>query len=114
MQNLRKVIFATNIAETSITIPGIKYVVDCGKVKCRKYKASSAMDTLKIENISKAQAFQRSGRAGRETRYKLKPIYFILLKLISAFFYFILVVFVIVFTLKVFLIQCLIIQFLKY
>uniref|UniRef100_T1L399 RNA helicase n=1 Tax=Tetranychus urticae TaxID=32264 RepID=T1L399_TETUR len=63
----RKVIFATNIAETSITISGIKYVVDCGKFKCRRYKPSSGMDTLKIETISQAQAWQRAGRAGRES-----------------------------------------------
>lgn len=60
-------ILATNIAETSITIPGIKYVIDCGKFKCRKYKPSSGIDTLRIETISQAQAWQRTGRAGRDS-----------------------------------------------
>ncbi|CAG2175084.1 unnamed protein product [Oppiella nova] len=62
----RKVIFATNIAETSITIPNIKYVVDSGKVKSRSYNSVTGFETLKIQSISKAQAAQRAGRAGRE------------------------------------------------
>lgn len=61
----RKVILATNIAETSITIPGIKYVIDCGKVKVRSYDSVTGVDTLKVASISKAQAWQRAGRAGR-------------------------------------------------
>ncbi|XP_058464732.1 ATP-dependent RNA helicase DHX33 [Malaya genurostris] len=61
----RKVILATNIAETSITIPGIKYVIDCGKAKIRTYDALTGIDTLKVSWISKAQAWQRTGRAGR-------------------------------------------------
>lgn len=64
----RKVIFATNIAETSITIPNVKYVIDTGKVKAKVYQAASSFETLKIQTISKAQAIQRSGRAGRESR----------------------------------------------
>lgn len=63
----RKVIFSTNVAETSITIPGIKYVVDTGKVKTRSFDVKTGFEYLKIENISKAQAEQRSGRAGRES-----------------------------------------------
>lgn len=62
----RKVIFSTNIAETSITIPGIKYVVDTGMVKARTYHPGSGLDLLKVQKISKAQAWQRAGRAGRE------------------------------------------------
>ncbi|KAI1307225.1 ATP-dependent RNA helicase DHX33 [Halotydeus destructor] len=62
----RKVIFATNVAETSITIPGVKYVVDTGKVKCRTFQATTGFESLKVESISKAQAQQRAGRAGRE------------------------------------------------
>ncbi|XP_055598640.1 ATP-dependent RNA helicase DHX33 [Uranotaenia lowii] len=61
----RKIILATNIAETSITIPGIKYVVDCGKSKVRAYDSVTGIDTLKVAWISKAQAWQRTGRAGR-------------------------------------------------
>jgi len=67
----RKVIFATNIAETSITIPNIKYVIDTGKVKSRTYNPITGFETLKIQSISKAQACQRSGRAGRESRFGL-------------------------------------------
>lgn len=63
--NTRKVILATNIAETSITIPGIKYVIDCGKAKVRAYDPVTGIDTLKVTWISKAQAWQRAGRAGR-------------------------------------------------
>ncbi|KAK7028866.1 putative ATP-dependent RNA helicase dhx33 [Halocaridina rubra] len=62
----RKVIISTNIAETSITIPGIKYVVDSGRVKIRSFNPSSGFDVLKVKKISQAQAWQRTGRAGRE------------------------------------------------
>ncbi|EAT33470.1 AAEL014256-PA [Aedes aegypti] len=63
--NARKVILATNIAETSLTISGIKYVIDCGKAKQRAYDPLTGIDTLKVSWISKAQAWQRTGRAGR-------------------------------------------------
>mmetsp|Transcript_31673 Transcript_31673/g.48464 ORF Transcript_31673/g.48464 Transcript_31673/m.48464 type:complete len:245 (-) Transcript_31673:480-1214(-) len=63
---VRKVILATNIAETSITIPGIKYVIDCGLQKMRVFKASSGIDSLQVLPISKNSATQRAGRAGRE------------------------------------------------
>eukprot|EP00397_Hematodinium_sp_SG-2012_P014182 GEMP01014413.1.p1 GENE.GEMP01014413.1~~GEMP01014413.1.p1 ORF type:complete len:630 (+),score=158.23 GEMP01014413.1:73-1962(+) len=62
----RKVVLATNIAETSITIPGIKFVVDCGYVKLRISHPSTGLETLKLAEISQAMANQRSGRAGRE------------------------------------------------
>lgn len=52
-------IYSTNIAETSITIPGIKYVIDAGKVKCKVFKPSVGIEVLRVENISKAQAKQR-------------------------------------------------------
>uniref|UniRef100_L7M0F3 RNA helicase n=1 Tax=Rhipicephalus pulchellus TaxID=72859 RepID=L7M0F3_RHIPC len=65
-KNWRKVIFSTNIAETSITIPGIKYVVDTGVVKQRTYQPGTGLEVLKVRKISKAQAWQRAGRAGRE------------------------------------------------
>lgn len=61
----RKVVLATNIAETSITIPHIKYVIDSGKVKVRTYDPITGIDSLKVTWISKAQAWQRTGRAGR-------------------------------------------------
>ncbi|KAL8198834.1 UNVERIFIED_CONTAM: putative ATP-dependent RNA helicase dhx33, partial [Gekko kuhli] len=62
----RKVILSTNIAETSITITGIKYVVDTGMVKAKKYTPESGLEVLAVQRVSKAQAWQRAGRAGRE------------------------------------------------
>ncbi|TPX65100.1 hypothetical protein SpCBS45565_g05370 [Spizellomyces sp. 'palustris'] len=61
----RLVVIATNVAETSLTIPGIKYVVDCGKVKERRYDANSGVQTYQICWTSRASADQRAGRAGR-------------------------------------------------
>ncbi|KAI5950699.1 PRP22 [Candida theae] len=71
----RKVVLATNIAETSITIDGIYYVVDPGYVKLNAYDPKSGMDTLKVSPISKAQANQRSGRAGRTGPGKCYRLY---------------------------------------
>uniref|UniRef100_A0A0B7BJK1 RNA helicase n=1 Tax=Arion vulgaris TaxID=1028688 RepID=A0A0B7BJK1_9EUPU len=65
-QGCRKVVVATNIAETSITIQGIKYVIDCGMVKARVYNPHSGLDLLKVVTASKAQVLQRTGRSGRE------------------------------------------------
>ncbi|XP_044140723.1 ATP-dependent RNA helicase DHX33 [Bufo gargarizans] len=62
----RKVILSTNIAETSITITGIKYVIDTGMVKAKKYNPESGLEVLAVQRVSKAQAWQRTGRAGRE------------------------------------------------
>ncbi|XP_071538136.1 ATP-dependent RNA helicase DHX33 isoform X2 [Panulirus ornatus] len=62
----RKVIVSTNIAETSITIPGIRYVIDSGRAKVRTYHPGSGFDVLRVKKISQAQAWQRAGRAGRE------------------------------------------------
>ncbi|KAJ9609210.1 Salivary acidic proline-rich phosphoprotein 1/2 [Cladophialophora chaetospira] len=63
----RKIILATNIAETSITVPGIRYVVDTGKAKQRLFRPSLNLDTLLTVPISRSSANQRSGRAGRDT-----------------------------------------------
>eukprot|EP01084_Bolivina_argentea_P262495 443918_1 len=63
--NTRLIVIATNIAETSITIPGIRYVVDCGRVKQEKYSARENMSRMVIEFISKSSALQRAGRSGR-------------------------------------------------
>ncbi|KAK1250108.1 hypothetical protein MKX08_010111 [Trichoderma sp. CBMAI-0020] len=62
---VRKCIVATNIAETSLTVDGIKYVVDAGYSKMKVYNPKMGMDTLQITPISQANAGQRSGRAGR-------------------------------------------------
>lgn len=61
----RKVILATNIAETSVTLPDVKYVVDTGKVKTRQASSATGMERLAVEDVSHAQAAQRAGRAGR-------------------------------------------------
>lgn len=68
VENSRRVVVATNIAETSLTIPGIKYVIDTGVVKFKNYEAKTGLETLKVRKISQAQAWQRSGRAGRESK----------------------------------------------
>ncbi|KAJ4911098.1 RNA helicase family protein [Raphanus sativus] len=71
----RKVVLATNIAETSIAIPGIRYVVDPGWVKARTYDPSKGMETFDVVLASKAQARQRSGLAGREGPGKCFRLY---------------------------------------
>lgn len=65
--NYRKVILSTNIAETSLTIKGVKYVIDSGMVKRKVYDSMTGMDTLRVTRISQDQAWQRTGRAGRES-----------------------------------------------
>lgn len=71
----RKVVIATNIAETSITIDGIYYVIDPGFVKVNAYDAKRSMDSLIVQPISRAQADQRSGRAGRTGPGKCYRLY---------------------------------------
>jgi ATP-dependent RNA helicase DHX37/DHR1 len=61
----RLCVVATNVAETSLTIPGIRYVVDCGRSKERHYDEETGVQSFQISWISKASADQRSGRAGR-------------------------------------------------
>ncbi|XP_075889418.1 putative ATP-dependent RNA helicase DHX37 isoform X1 [Nelusetta ayraudi] len=61
----RLCVVATNVAETSLTIPGIKYVVDCGRVKKRFYDRVTGVSSFKVMWISQASANQRAGRAGR-------------------------------------------------
>lgn len=72
---VRKVIVATNIAETSLTVDGIMYVVDCGFSKLKVYNPRMGMDTLQITPISQANASQRSGRAGRTGPGKAYRLY---------------------------------------
>jgi ATP-dependent RNA helicase DHX8/PRP22 len=71
----RKVVLATNIAETSITIDGIYYVIDPGFVKVNAYDPKLGMDSLVISPISQAQANQRAGRAGRTGPGKCYRLY---------------------------------------
>lgn len=60
-----RVVLATNIAETSLTIPGIAYVVDSGSARVSRYNAQARIQGLPVEKISQASARQRTGRAGR-------------------------------------------------
>lgn len=61
----RRVVLATNVAETSLTVPGIKYVIDTGTARVSRYSNRSKVQRLPIEPISQASANQRAGRAGR-------------------------------------------------
>ncbi|KAJ7095872.1 P-loop containing nucleoside triphosphate hydrolase protein [Mycena belliarum] len=61
----RLVVVSTNVAETSLTIPGIRYVVDCGRAKERRYDIANGVQAFQVSWISKASAAQRAGRAGR-------------------------------------------------
>ncbi|KAF1917904.1 P-loop containing nucleoside triphosphate hydrolase protein [Ampelomyces quisqualis] len=61
----RLIVIATNVAETSLTIPGIRYVFDCGRAKEKKYDLVTGVQSFEVGWISKASANQRSGRAGR-------------------------------------------------
>ncbi|MGN8024656.1 ATP-dependent RNA helicase HrpA [Microbacterium sp. 22242] len=61
----RRVVLATNVAETSLTVPGIKYVIDTGTARISRYSNRSKVQQLPIEAVSQASANQRSGRAGR-------------------------------------------------
>ncbi|WP_448005510.1 ATP-dependent RNA helicase HrpA [Agromyces bauzanensis] len=61
----RRVVLATNVAETSLTVPGIRYVVDAGTARISRYSVRSKVQRLPIEAISQASANQRSGRSGR-------------------------------------------------
>ncbi|KNG50425.1 deah-box rna helicase [Stemphylium lycopersici] len=61
----RLIVLATNVAETSLTIPGIRYVFDCGRAKEKKYDRVTGVQSFEVGWISKASANQRSGRAGR-------------------------------------------------
>ncbi|KAL2021141.1 hypothetical protein VTK56DRAFT_7447 [Thermocarpiscus australiensis] len=74
-ENYRKVIFSTNIAEASVTIDGIVYVVDCGFVKLRAYNPKTGIESLTATPVSKASAAQRAGRAGRTKPGKCFRLY---------------------------------------
>ena len=74
-ENTRKVIVSTNIAEASVTIDGIVYVIDCGFAKLRAYNPTTGIETLTAVPISKASATQRAGRAGRTKPGKCFRLY---------------------------------------
>ncbi|MGN0890832.1 MAG: helicase-related protein, partial [Candidatus Spyradenecus sp.] len=62
---LRRIILATNVAETSVTIPGIRVVIDSGLARIKRYSPQRRVQTLRVEKISQASARQRMGRCGR-------------------------------------------------
>ncbi|KAG9394526.1 Helicase associated domain (HA2) [Carpediemonas membranifera] len=74
-KGMRKVVIATNIAEASITIPNLTYVIDSGLVKQRRFDPHTLFDTLSTVPISKASVRQRSGRAGRVGPGKVFHLY---------------------------------------
>ncbi|KAI9682564.1 MAG: hypothetical protein M1822_006862 [Bathelium mastoideum] len=74
-ENTRKIIVATNIAEASVTIDGIVYVIDCGFVKLRAFNPTTAIDALTAVPVSRAAATQRAGRAGRTRPGKCYRLY---------------------------------------
>ena len=63
--NARRIVLATNVAETSLTVPGIRYVVDAGLARVKRYSYRQKVEQLQIEPIAKAAANQRAGRCGR-------------------------------------------------
>ncbi|PVI06892.1 P-loop containing nucleoside triphosphate hydrolase protein, partial [Periconia macrospinosa] len=65
-RHTRKVILATNIAETSVTVPGVRFVIDCGKSKIKQFRSKLGLESLLAKSVSKSAAIQRKGRAGRE------------------------------------------------
>lgn len=84
--NARRVVLATNVAETSLTVPGIRYVVDSGLARVKRYSWRNKVEQLRIEPISQASANQRAGRCGRigpgicvrlydEADYKSRPAF---------------------------------------
>ncbi|MBA4178013.1 MAG: ATP-dependent RNA helicase HrpA [Leptothrix sp. (in: Bacteria)] len=63
--NGRRIVLATNIAETSLTVPGIRYVIDAGTARVKRYSWRNKVEQLQVEGISQAAAQQRAGRCGR-------------------------------------------------
>ncbi len=61
----RRIILATNVAETSLTVPGIRYVIDSGLARVKRYSYRNKVEQLRVEKISQAAAQQRAGRCGR-------------------------------------------------
>ena len=61
----RRIVLATNVAETSLTVPGIRYVIDAGNARVKRYSLRSKVEQLMVEPISQAAANQRAGRCGR-------------------------------------------------
>ena len=84
--NTRRIVLATNVAETSLTVPGIRYVVDTGTARVKRYSYRNKVEQLRSEAISRAAANQRAGRCGRvaagvcvrlydETEFEARPAF---------------------------------------
>ena len=82
----RRIVLATNVAETSLTVPGVRYVVDAGLARVKRYSYRSKVEQLRVEPVSQSAAKQRSGRCGRvaagvcirlyaEDEFALRPAY---------------------------------------
>ncbi|MGC2518648.1 MAG: ATP-dependent RNA helicase HrpA [Burkholderiales bacterium] len=82
----RRIVLATNVAETSLTVPGIRYVVDAGLARVKRYSYRNKVEQLRVEPVSQAAATQRAGRCGRvasgvcirlyaEDDFKLRPAF---------------------------------------
>lgn len=74
-RNVRKVVVSTNVSETSVTVPGIVYVIDCGFHKLPYFDPAVGVESLAVTPISKNNAIQRAGRAGRTSRGKCYRLY---------------------------------------
>lgn len=74
-QHVRRIIFATNIAETSVTVPDVTHIIDCGFAKLPYFDAKTGFDRLIVAPISQASAKQRAGRAGRVQPGKCYRLY---------------------------------------
>ena len=75
LDDQRKIVFATNVAETSVTIPGVKYIIDTGLAKELCFDPKRNMNSLKVRIISQSSANQRKGRAGRTSAGKCYRLY---------------------------------------
>lgn len=71
----RKIVLATNIAETSVTVSGVRFVIDCGKAKTKQFRSRIGLDSLLVKPISQSAAIQRKGRAGREAAGQCYRLY---------------------------------------
>ena len=74
-EGCRKLVFSTNIAETSLTVAGVGFVVDCGYCKQKFFNPKTGMESLQVTEVSQVQAKQRAGRAGRTQHGKCFRLY---------------------------------------
>merc|ERR1712061_114213 len=74
-EGCRKLVFSTNIAETSLTVTGVGFVIDCGYCKQKNFNPKTGMESLIVTEISQVQATQRAGRAGRTQNGKCFRLY---------------------------------------